>query len=189
MNIQVVDYDSQWPKQFLKLKANLWPRIEDLAMAFEHVGSTAVPGLSAKPILDIDVVIESAKTLPAISARLWKAGYVHCGNLGVDGREAFKSSTSSVSHNLYVCLADGEALRNHLTVREYLRANSAARDLYAQLKRDLAERYPDSIDKYVEGKTEFLVGILAAHGFSPSSLERIRQINGVAKSEAPLDLV
>src|SRR5271168_241502 len=99
----VVDYDLQWAEVFAELRSTLAAALGGLAVAIEHVGSTAVPGLPAKPIIDIDVVVPSPAKVPEAIARLATIGYVHQGDLGIAGREAFASPPNTPAHHLYVC--------------------------------------------------------------------------------------
>lgn len=175
--IEISDYDPKWPDQFQSLYNSLWPSVNDIAIAIEHVGSTSVPSLAAKPIIDLDIVIATRKSLPAIVERLSHLGYKHLGNLGIENREAFSRPERNPAHNLYVCIQDGPALRNHLALRDHLRANPTDVARYSVLKRKLAQQYADDIDSYVEGKTEFIVSILAQHGFTADSLSSIQNQN------------
>ncbi len=144
---------------FADLHARIEPALRGIALAIEHVGSTSVPGLAAKPIIDIDAVIPSPTEMPAAIDRLAALGYVHSGNLGIAGREAFESPAALPAHHLYVCLKGGSALRNHLAVRDYLRRNPAAAAAYGRLKIQLAEQFPYDIESYLAAKTDFLTTI------------------------------
>ena len=86
--VLVVDYDSSWPLTFAALRAPIWETLRGVALSVEDVGSTSVPGLAAKPIIDIDVVLPSRAEMPATIERLATLGYMHRGNLGIEGREA-----------------------------------------------------------------------------------------------------
>ena len=101
-NVLVVDYDTAWPQGFAELRAYIWPALSDVASAVEHVGSTAVPGLAAKPVIDIDVVVP-ASLVPDGIARLAKLGYKHRGDLGIPDREAFSTPSGSPRHHIYLC--------------------------------------------------------------------------------------
>ncbi|MBN3525419.1 GrpB family protein [Paenibacillus apiarius] len=160
--IEVVPYNADWKTQFYNMKEMITSYIGDLILKVEHVGSTAVEGLSAKPIIDIDVVIESYSVLPAIIARLAKEGFEHQGNLGVEGREAFQRTFADghMKYHLYVCPQDGKGYLEHIALRDYLRANEAARNEYQSLKLKLAQMYRYDIDKYVDAKTKFITDIL-----------------------------
>lgn len=100
--VVIVDYDPLWPKQFETLRYRLANVLGGLALTIEHVGSTAVPGLAAKPILDIDVLLRSPDDLPSAIAALASIGYLHRGDLGIPGREAFRAPSNYLRHHLYV---------------------------------------------------------------------------------------
>ena len=175
--VVVVEYDPRWPQVFEMLSVSINSALEGVAVAIEHVGSTSVPGLVAKPIIDIDVVVPSRNEIPVAIKRLSSIGYTHRGNLGIEDREAFRPPMESPRHHLYVCPASSLALRNHLAVRNALRANRDLAERYAELKRDLAQRFAADRDRYMTGKTEFLMAILERNQFSPSELEEIRLVN------------
>lgn len=175
--IRVVDYNPEWPDWFSRLRERVWPSVRDIAVAVEHVGSTAVPGLAAKPVIDLDIVIPSRSELPLMVERLGRLGYEHRGNLEVPDREAFSTSENQPAHHLYVCPRNSVALRNHITFRDHLRAHPSDAVAYSSLKKQLAERYPHDMDSYVEGKTDFILSILAQYGLSADCLNSIRRVN------------
>ena len=177
MKVQVLDYDPRWPIQFDQLHKLLWPAVSHLATSIEHVGSTAVPGLPAKPILDVDIVIPTRDALPAITAALASLGYQHRGNQGIPDRDAYRLDEPIRTQHLYVCPVGSLPLHNHLVLRDHLRANDNDRDAYAQLKQKLATQFPNDIDSYIAGKTEFILSILASYGTPKNQLESIRQVN------------
>jgi GrpB-like predicted nucleotidyltransferase (UPF0157 family) len=177
--VEVVDYDPCWPTRFETLRARIVAALGSLADSIEHVGSTSVPGLAAKPIIDIDVVVVSAIDVPAAIERLALLGYLHRGNLGIDGREAFESPPRQIEHNLYLCIRGSTALSNHLTVRDYLRHNPEAAMKYGILKKRLAKQFPMDIDRCIDGKTDLLVGALREAGFAEPVLSAIRDVNRV----------
>lgn len=109
--------------------------------------------------------------------RLATLGYEYLGNLGIEGREAFRQPPDLPRHNLYVCLQGSTGLHNHLVLREYLRANPEAARAYGELKKRLAQEHPYDIGGYVAGKTEFIVGILQRLGLDAGQLEAIRAAN------------
>ncbi len=174
-HIEIVEYDPAWPRTFEALRAVVVRALGDLALTVEHVGSTSVPGLAAKPIIDMDVVIASRDQLPHMFERLRALGYVHQGDLDIAGREAFgreafgregedvprdgsAGRTFWPTHNLYVCAQNNRELGRHLAFRNYLRAHPD--EAYEDLKRDLARRHQGDIDTYSRAKTKFVEGIL-----------------------------
>lgn len=177
----VVDYDSSWPDTFERLRSHIWPSIQDVATAIEHVGSTAVPGLAAKPVIDMTIVVPTAAAMRTVIDRLAMVGYRHRGDLGVPGREAFASPDGTPEHHLYACVAGNDGLRNHLAVRDHLRSNPSAAQAYGTLKKQLAAQFTGDIGGYVDGKTEFILAILAGADFSPDQIAAIRAINSKPK--------
>lgn len=156
----VVPYDPGWPDAFALVRDRIAARLGKLAIGIEHVGSTAVVGLDAKPIVDIDVVMRSDDDLWEVATALAELGYTHLGDLGVAGRDAFRAPGGLPRHHLYVCAAGGAALIAHLTLRDALRADPALSAAYGALKRELARRHRDDRDAYAEGKTTFITTVL-----------------------------
>jgi GrpB-like predicted nucleotidyltransferase (UPF0157 family) len=175
--IQVVDYDSEWPQIFLRLRDWIWPSVCDVAIAIEHVGSTSVPGMAAKPVIDMDVVVASRTHLSAILLRLGRLGYQHRGDLGIADREAFLAPRNQPAHHLYLCVENSLALKNHLAVRDYLRTHLSDAVAYSALKKVLAERFGKERERYVEAKTDFILSILERRGFSEKELDSIKRTN------------
>jgi GrpB-like predicted nucleotidyltransferase (UPF0157 family) len=174
--ILVVEYDPRWPELFEALRSSVWPAVSDVALSIEHVGSTSVPGLAAKPVIDLDVVVPRAHVATGI-ARLTGLGYVHRGDLGVPQREAFVRPEGTPAHHLYLCPAESLALANHRAIRDYLRENPAAARNYGSLKQRLAVTFAGDMAGYVRAKTGFLSAILREVGFSEELLAEIEGIN------------
>jgi GrpB-like predicted nucleotidyltransferase (UPF0157 family) len=159
--IVIEDYNPEWGLWFNRLQRMARDALGDLAVAVEHVGSTAVPGLAAKPIIDIDVVIPSRDDLPEAIRRLASIGYRHEGDLGIADREAFAQPHDLPVHYLYVCSKHSPELRRHLRFRDALRASPGAAAAYGALKRELAIRFRNDREGYAQAKTAFVTSILA----------------------------
>ncbi|WP_019910878.1 GrpB family protein [Paenibacillus sp. HW567] len=164
--VEVVSYDPAWKTEFSRLEAWMLEIAGDLIIAAEHVGSTSVEGLSAKPVIDIDLVMESYDIFPQIVERLAQYGYVHQGNLGIEGREAFKREQEDpfMKYHLYVCPKDGKGYLEHIAFRDYLRTHPEERLKYEEVKQRLAEQFRYDIDSYCDGKTEIVNSILKKSG-------------------------
>jgi GrpB-like predicted nucleotidyltransferase (UPF0157 family) len=175
--IEVVDWSPRWAEQFEEVAAVLRRALADVRSArVEHVGSTSVPGLAAKPILDVDVVVEPGEESAAVAA-LESVGYVHRGDLGVVGREAFHAP-GDPRRNVYVCTAGTANVRNHLAVRDILRRRADLREAYDAVKRALAADPEMDIDTYIAGKSAVLQVVLEASGeFTAAELAAIRRLN------------
>ena len=177
-------YDRAWPSEFAALRAVYAAALGDLVLAIEHVGSTAVPGLAAKPILDIDLVMPDYAVFPAIVAALGQLGYTHNGDQGIFQREAFKSKPGIAApfteparpwtpHHLYVCPADGAELDRHLRFRDALRADPALCIEYETIKHSIAARSGGDRKTYAQIKEtecrEFIARVLGRHSSPISS--------------------
>jgi len=176
-NIVVVPYNAEWFTLFEQLRDHISTAVGDTAVAIEHVGSTAVPGLSAKPVIDMSIVVENLSGVATAIAQLATLGYKHRGNLGIEGREAFQNPPDTSAHHLYVCRQGSLALRNHLAVRDFLRSDTEAAESYGELKQKLAREHANDIDRYVEGKTDFLMDVLSACGLTETELDSISEAN------------
>lgn len=150
----VLPYDEAWKTAFESIKSEIESALGELILGIEHVGSTSVEGMSAKPCIDLDVIIKDDLMLDAVIERLAEIGYIHEGDLGIKGREAFKYTDKPhlMSHHLYVCTESSDELRRHIVFRDFLRNDSDATKRYSAIKEMAAKLYPNDIDKYIEYK-------------------------------------
>ena len=157
----VESYNSEWKRDFEDIRSELMAVLEGKVISIEHVGSTSVEGLSAKPVIDIDVVIEDEDAFPAVKAAMESIGYTHEGDLGIPGREAFKYKGKEHlrKHHLYVCTKDADELKRHISFRDYLRSHPEAVREYGRIKEEGAKLYPEDIDGYINYKAPFIEGI------------------------------
>ena len=160
-HIIVEPYNSGWKNEFEKIKTELDTVLGELALSIEHVGSTSVHGLSAKPIIDIDVIINDRSELGKVISALETIGYYHQGNKGINDREAFgyNGKEHMMKHHLYVCPKDSAELKRHLKFRDHLSSHPEAVKEYSRIKEEGAELYPDDIDRYIEHKSPFIEDI------------------------------
>ena len=175
--VEVVPYNPEWKIWFAELRAEIWPIVSDVALDMIHVGSTSLEGMSAKPIIDIDIVIECYDDLPKVSERLAMLGYYHVGDLGITGREVYNLDRAAmVPHHLYVCPKDSDALRNHLLLKKHLSENPESFMRYIDLKKNLAKSVV-SREEYWKSKTSLILEFLRAEGMSEEVLDEIRREN------------
>ena len=176
-SVTVIPYNNAWKEWFTELRKTIWPQISDVALDFVHVGSTSIPGMSAKPIIDIDIVIDSLDEFDEIKSRLTKIGYYHQGNLGIEGREAFGlEHEHRYAHYLYVCAIDSTAYKNHVLLKKHLMENPDAFRRYKDLKIRLVESGLDR-ESYTRAKTFVILEFLRAEGLSIEELEDIKTQN------------
>ena len=186
-------YSPRWKKQFQELAQLYHQHLGDLAIGIEHVGSTAVEGLCAKPVIDIDIIIESTVQLKEIIPIFKQLGYEYLGEVAIPDRFVFRQSSPKVpndgshrswpKHHLYCCIAGSTALANHLILRDSLKADTNLATAYAALK-ILLSQTSANMDEYVMGKTEFIAQVLAQGGVSAQQIELIAEQN---KSVIPVD--
>jgi GrpB-like predicted nucleotidyltransferase (UPF0157 family) len=172
--VEVVDDDGSWPTRFAALReeyAAAFARAGVPVVAIEHVGSTSVPGLAAKPILDIDIVVAGGD-VEAASAVLAGLGFEPRGDLGIPDRWAFVAPERLGATHTYVVADDSLALRNHLAVRTALRSDAALRDEYAAIKR-AAGAAADDIEDYLAAKNATIQRILDAGGLTDAERAEI----------------
>lgn len=186
MRFNVVSYDPAWPEMFESIRAELEEALQAVPVhAIEHVGSTAVPGLAAKPVIDVDVVVDREQLEPALRA-LEAIGYQHRGDLGVPDRHSMAAPDDAPRRHVYVVVEGSLALRNHLGVRDVLRTSPAVRAQYGQLKRELSQRDFTTPDEYVAAKSEVLQKILEEAGIGPEERAAIKNITAKTNPHSEL---
>lgn len=160
--IVVVDYDPEWPEWFEQVRAHVWPAVEDIALRIDHVGSTSVPGLAAKPIIDMDIVVAGEADVRPGIARVKALGYRWLGELGIPGRQAFKpfEPLDLPAHHLYLVVENNRAHVDHWLLRDVLRNDADARMKYGDLKRLNAEACGGDIEVYGAMKASLVAGLL-----------------------------
>ncbi len=173
VNVTVVPYDAAWRTAYEAILQELEAAVGNLILGAEHVGSTSVEGLSAKPCIDIDLIIRDGAMLEPVVRGLASIGYVHEGDLGIRGREAFRydGKTHLMRHHLYVCPQDSEELRRHVVFRDYLRSHSDAARRYGEVKEEAARLFPNDIDGYIRHKAFCIEELYAACGLRQSREE------------------
>ena len=152
----VQKYNPEWPKWFAEIKAFLGERVLQVCLKVEHVGSTSIPGMIAKPIIDLILVIEP-QDFEKIKALLAERGYYHEGDKGIKDREAFDLEDISTKsalplHHLYVCPKHSVELKKEIAFREFLKHDKAYAERLSDLKWSLAEQYDNDREAYMEGK-------------------------------------
>jgi GrpB-like predicted nucleotidyltransferase (UPF0157 family) len=152
----VQEYNPEWPSWFLRIRGVLRQALGNTFLSIQHVGSTAIPGMVARPIIDIDIVIK-ADRFREVGERLRGLGYVYEGDKGVIGRESFDLRDEALKnvlppHHLYVCSEGSAALKEHLAFRDFLRKDRNYHQRLCNLKLPLAERSGNSRQAYMDGK-------------------------------------
>jgi GrpB-like predicted nucleotidyltransferase (UPF0157 family) len=154
----VESYNPEWTEWFREIKTFLGEKIADRCIRIEHVGSTSVPGMTAKPIIDLILVIEPQR-FTEIKGLLAERGYYHNGDQGIKDREVFKLENEEVKnslplHHLYVCPGDSEELKRETAFREFLKRSPEYIKRLSRLKWSLAEEFDNDRDAYMAGKAD-----------------------------------
>lgn len=161
--VELFSYDPDWPAAFVRERDRILPLFPGPPLLIEHMGSTAVPGIVAKPIIDIIVLVEPGTVRAAVPA-LEASGYTYRADASNE-RHSFlrrhRPADQRRTHHLHIH-DDPDEVRRHLVFRDRLRAKPAVRDAYVALKRDLADRYRDDRLAYSKAKTAFVDAIVAA---------------------------
>jgi GrpB-like predicted nucleotidyltransferase (UPF0157 family) len=161
----VSEYNAEWPVWFERIRDVIAEKLGAACLAIEHVGSTAVPAMVAKPIIDLDVVIEPYR-FEDVRGVLGELGYRHEGNLGIPEREAFKldgagSAAGLPPRHLYLCPRESAELKRHLAFRDFLRTHPEWASRLSELKRSLSDRHGDDREAYMAGKDALVREITA----------------------------
>jgi GrpB-like predicted nucleotidyltransferase (UPF0157 family) len=162
-SVQLVPYTPAWATLFEAERARLHHALHPNALDIQHIGSTAVPGLAAKPILDLGIAVADESIVTACVPQLTALGYTYRGYRGADQGHFFDLGPDHhLTHYLHMLLIDDPGWWNYLRFRDYLRAHPAARAAYLHLKQDLATQYAADRAAYSAAKATFIQDILAA---------------------------
>lgn len=165
-------YTSNWVKDFTDIKCEIANGLPKINYTIEHVGSTAVPYLDAKPIIDIDIIYTAHTDFSILKSALEELGYYHNGNQGIEDREVFKRNGAcankvldTIQHHLYVCSVHSKALERHILSRNFFRKHEWARVKYQQMKYEIAEKAGQNKKQYAALKellvNDFIDSIIA----------------------------
>ncbi|OJI99139.1 hypothetical protein ASPVEDRAFT_502290 [Aspergillus versicolor CBS 583.65] len=190
MKVAIEPYDPTWPLKFSEIQAELSDILRSVdIISIEHVGSTTIPSLMAKPVLDIDIIIPNSP-LEAARSALKDANYTDCGEMNVPGRFAFrqpgygkldaahgKGRNGELRYNTYLMIQGCVALRNHLDAKRVLLDSQELREEYARVKTKLKETEFENIGEYASGKTDILCKILRTAGWSEEDLNPVIKAN------------
>jgi GrpB-like predicted nucleotidyltransferase (UPF0157 family) len=150
--VEVLPYDNQWPSKYEE-EANKLRRIfGGQLVAIHHIGSTSVPGLAAKPIIDILIVIKDISLVDKYNQDMQSIGYEAKGENGISGRRFFQKGGDNRTHHVHIFEVASPEIERHLAFRDYLRSHPDAAKEYGDLKRKLAQRFPYDIESYIKGK-------------------------------------
>jgi GrpB-like predicted nucleotidyltransferase (UPF0157 family) len=161
--VEVVDYDQGWPRRYQEERDRIAAAIGDALLAIEHVGGTAVPGLPAKPVIDLMLGVDDIERAGPAVAGLINLGYEYIPEFEsqLPDRRYFRRGTPD-THHVHMVPVSSDYFTEHLLFRDWLRSHPQAADEYGKLKRGLAGRFPNDRDAYRAGKVPFIDTVVAA---------------------------
>ena len=156
-HITVVNYNSEWPLKYTEERDYITEILKDNCISIYHIGSTSVPGLAAKPIIDIMAVVRSLERVDAVRKSFEEIGYEYLGEFGIKGRRYLRKGGDERTHQIHIFQADDwNNIGRHLAFRDYMRTHEKEREEYAKIKIELAKKFPYDIDGYCDGKENFV---------------------------------
>lgn len=157
MRVIVTEYQPAWVEQFEEEAQALKQILKENCLKVEHIGSTSVPNLAAKPIIDFLIIVEEIEKVDLLQGEFERIGYEYMGEFGLSGRRYLRKGSIKRTHHVHIYQFDNtQEILRHLAFRNYLRENPAIATTYGTLKKQLAQAHPDSIDKYMDGKDAFI---------------------------------
>ncbi len=158
--IKVVDYNHNWSSLYQKEERSIRAILQEEWVNSFHIGSTSVPGLKAKPIIDILLVVNDIHKLDSFSKQFQELGYEIKGEFGITGRRYFRKGGDHRTHQIHAFQYNNmEEIERHLAFRDYLREHPEICRQYGEIKSRLAEQYPNDIDGYCNGKDAFVKSV------------------------------
>ena len=169
--IEIVEYNPDWPGLFVLERDHILAACGGSIQQIEHIGSTAVPGLPAKPIIDILAGVDSLSTADRLVPMIKSIGYEYVSIFETDlpeRRYFVKEGEQADLVHIHMVVVGTDFWRRHILFRDYLRSHADIRDEYGRLKRSLAERYRDNRSDYTDAKTDFIIKVQDLAGFTPT---------------------
>ena len=156
-HITVLNYDPEWPLKYERERKAIAEILDGNGISIYHIGSTSVPGLVAKPIIDMMAVVRSLEKVDDARGKFSELGYEYLGEFGIAGRRYFRKGGDERTHQIHIFQADDwNNIGRHLAFRDYMRTHEKERVEYAEIKTALAQRFPYDIDGYCDGKDAFV---------------------------------
>ena len=156
--IAVVPYDPTWPREFGRSSGEVVTALGANLLAIHHIGSTSIPGIHAKPVIDMLAVVANLGAVDQRTAAMEELGYEAMGEFGIEGRRYFRrdNSTGHRTHQIHAFAEGSPHVRRHLAFRDFMRAHPTLAGQYGELKRRLAEAHPHDMEAYMDGKDGFI---------------------------------
>ncbi|WP_082232050.1 GrpB family protein [Halobacillus massiliensis] len=155
MKVRLSEYTEKWKLMFEQEAVKLKAIFGDEVISFEHFGSTAVPGMKAKPVIDMMGIVKDIEKIATYNVHMESLGYEAAGEWGIEGRRLFRKGGEQRTHHLHLYQFDNPQIKRHLILRDYLLAHPAEASRYSQFKEKLAEKY-EFTREYSPAKKEFV---------------------------------
>jgi len=156
--IEVLPYDPRWRYSFEIESQGITKALAENVVIIHHIGSTAIPNIYAKPIIDLLVEVKNIQVVDSHNSRMKHLGYQVMGEFGISNRRFFRKDNSlgDRTHHVHMFPLNSPQIKRHLAFRDYLINHSAEATAYSDLKRKLAQQYPNDIESYMDGKNQFI---------------------------------
>ena len=157
-NIEVVPHNPNWAAMFQAEADQLAPIFGPEALAIEHIGSSAIPGIKAKPIIDILIAVKDIERVGDFNEQMIALGYEPYGEFGIPGRRYFSMGHTDADRprHVHVFQSDNPEVARHIDFRDYMRAHPDNAQIYSRLKESLAQKFPNDRERYTDGKSDFI---------------------------------
>ncbi len=157
MKVEVIPYNPQWATDYRQEAIKIRTILKNNLVAIHHIGSTSVPYLEAKPIIDIMPVVKDINQIDSLNSSFEELGYECMGEFGIPGRRYFRKGGEFRTHQIHIFEESNIFdIQRHLAVRDYLRSHPIIASQYGKLKRELTLRFPTDIEGYCDGKDAFM---------------------------------
>ena len=158
MKVEVVPYNPQWKQEFNSESQKIQKILADNVVIIHHIGSTAIPNIYAKPVIDFLIEVKNINLISQQTLAMEKLGYEAMGEFGLVGRRYFRKENPSGirTHHVHIYQTNSPEIKRHLAFRDYMLAHTQDAEQYSQLKQELARKYPNDIESYMDGKDEFV---------------------------------
>ncbi|MFJ7982670.1 GrpB family protein [Lysinibacillus xylanilyticus] len=154
--VEVSSYNENWIQMFTEEAEKLNLIFGNEIIDIYHIGSTSVPGLKAKPIIDIMPVVKDINKVNKYNLEMQEIGYEHKGEYGIVNRRYFRKGGDNRSHHVHIYQIGSYEIRRHLAFRDYLKSHPDEMKNYGELKEKLAQQFPNDIESYIKGKDYFV---------------------------------
>lgn len=154
--VEVVPHQAEWSHMFREESKKITNVFEEEILNIFHIGSTAIPNIKAKPVIDMMVEVLNIEKVDYFNHEMEQLGYEALGENRIPGRRFFRKGGDNRTHHVHIFEQGNEEINRHLNFRDYMIAHPEEARRYSQLKEDLAKKFPTSIEKYIEGKNDYI---------------------------------